>query len=456
MRALRNWAFLFAAVALAAAGCGGAGSTTSSGGGGGVVPDTSTPQVLLTNKPGQIELAYLSGQARSTFALGDTVGTIGISQFKDSAGRTVTVSLQDPPKVQLNGYQNQIFRINADVATITEPDTGSALSSRLFQNYRLQVTEIKQDAGSGFVASTDIRGIPDGYLAGIRLFPGRYTTQPIFLNDAMFTLTTPDDGSAPFYAFNSSVFDDANGLTLRPRLQSFLSDYLAFDLSAMSAASRPNLSTTGAAAGEAASRVYFSGDGYSLSQGGARGVFESINRTNFDPTNADANLISGRFAPPGSLGVGAPADGVSTPGTYSLLQNDPSDPDLLAQIVSLQGIWRNYQDRITNLGDTAAISFPSTRDDDQQDIVFVKHDSTKKITSMYYGYVDFGTSQIKLYPIQNITTGSIAGEVTAEVASTLTRAGNVTTSSQAIRKGTYRGLNLPGFPATGTFAVYRY
>jgi hypothetical protein len=75
---------------------------------------------------------------------------------------------------------------------------------------------------------------------------------------------------------------------------------------------------------------------------------------------------------------------------------------------------------------------------------------------MYYGVMNYTSGQIRLYPIKNITSASIDGEVTATLGQQYNKQGVVTTSIQGTRSGTYTGLSLPGFPSSGTFVVYRY
>lgn len=390
--------------------------------------------------------------------IGDSQVEIGLSEFVDSRGNRVPIVLTDPPRIQLNGYQNQIFRVNADVSSILDPDTNLPLNSRVFQNYALRIAAYREDLGGGaFQSSSDIRGIPPSYPTAIRVFPGRYTTQPVFLNDAMFAIDTA--GSELFVQFNDAQFRTDNGLDLAPRLPTFVSDYLMFDLSALPESARPILQD-----GTAASRGYFSGDLYAVSQGGDRGLFNAIDRNNFDPSDPIANLVEGRFAPPGNLGVTPPSGLGSTPGTYSLVQANPSDPFLISKITSLQGIWRDYTRMLNNQQEVMMIALPSQRDDDVQDVVLFRQTLTKdssgrtvtaSIQSFYYGFLDYSAATVKLYPISNINTGSTAGEITATIGGTVASNGAPTTAPQLIRRGQFSGLSISGFPSSGNFVVYR-
>jgi len=455
----KTTAILATAVAVLAIGCaggGGGGSTTSDGSSStsttaGNIPVVNLGGVGGVAKPGQIELSYLTGQARAGSAAIGKEATIGLTDFTDTSGRVVTISLGSAPNVKLDGYQNQILRINADVASIIESDTQQRLNSRLFLNYNLKVSQVRITTVDGTTNYDTITGLPVSLPDNIRVFPGRYTVQPVFINDAHFDLS--DDGSA--LTFNRTQFDLDNSLASQPRLPSYLSDYLGFDISTLPAADRPLLSS-----GEPASRIFFSGDTYAIAQGGSKGLFNAIDRNNLNPSDPSANLIEGRFAPPGNL-FGASGLPSGTPGTYSLIQPKPSDPFLISRITSIQGIWRDYGKMIKNQGSTIAISFPNSTDGDEQDIVFIKQTvdgsgTPTGIQSMYYGVMNYTSGQIRLYPIKNITSASIDGEVTATLGQQYNKQGVVTTSIQGTRSGTYTGLSLPGFPSSGTFVVYRY
>ena len=375
--------------------------------------------------------------------------------FSDTRGEIVTPPLDEAKRVKLSDYSNNIARINAQVSSIIEPETGKPLNSRLFQNYSLIMSDITKDTGVGVLTATSLPGIPGSYPAGIRIFPGRYTTQPVFVDDAMVDVVNTGGGDTLEWV--NDHFLNVNGLNLRPRLPSFISDYLAFDISGMAAGDRPELST-----GAKAGRVYFSGDNYSISEGGLSGLFEAINRNNFDPGDPTASLIEGRFAPPGNLVPGAPSN---VPGTYSLLQPSPADPFFIARITSLQGVWRDHGKMIRNMPENLAITFPSSSDNEEQDILIVRQNVVRdgsgntvsaSISSLYYGVANFATKSIRVYPIKNITTAAIDGERTGTIGNMFDKNGVPTLSVPATRTAEFSGLNVPGFPSSGTLVVYRY
>jgi hypothetical protein len=464
---LKKWALFGIAAAFIAIGCGGncceetdTGLDSSNG------TDSSNgvglASVLLGNKPGQIEVSFLTGQGRSTREVGDLLATMGVTEFADTNGEIVRPILQPAPKVLLNGYQNQIFRVNADVLSIIQPDTGRPLNSRLFQNYTLQVQDIRQTLSGGNRTFGSVENLPQDYSTSLRVFPARFTSLPVFINDGQFEFVQrpgPDpDIFETVAVFLNDSFRSDNSLDVSPRLPSFLSDYLAFDVSGLSADDRPQLST-----GEAASRIYFSGDTYAMSQGGERGLFEAINTNGFDPGDPAASLIEGRFAPAGQLGVTTPSGLGSTPGTYSLIQPDPSDPFAIARITSVQGIWRDYKKMLRNMNGTLVITFPSSLDGEEQDVLFIRqtvqndgngNTVSATIQSVYYGNINLGSREIRVYPLRNLNSASTDGEVVGQVTAALTRDGVPTTLPALVRQGTY-SITLPGFPSTGNFVVYR-
>lgn len=468
---MRNWALFSIAIVVGATGCGGAGGGSSSGGaggGGGVVP-ASGPRVLLESKPGQLELSFLTGQGRSTFAPGDTQASVEVPDFVDSRGVIVRPPLDAPLRLQLNGYQNSIFRLNADVSTLTEAETGRPLNSRLFQSYELSVTSILSEGFDSSFESSDIRGIPSvGYPINTRLFPGRYSNLQLFVNDAMFSVETDVDSGTSFYQFNEPEFQRANGLDLSPRISSSLSDYLTFDLRGMASADRPKLLT-----GRDAFRVFFSGDNYALASGlgytdvpagdQTNGEFNAVTRNDLDPDSAANNLIDGKFSLPGQLSLVPGVQG-STPGTYSLLQVNPSDPFLLSRITSLQGIWREHHKLVGNMPEAMAIAFPSSRDSEEQDVVLIRQTlertgstvTAARVTQLFYGVQNLNTGQVRLYPLRNLPTGSKVGEVFATVGDIKDRSGASTVSVQQARSATLSGLAIAGFPTSVPLVIYRY
>jgi hypothetical protein len=275
---------------------------------------------------------------------------------------------------------------------------------------------------------------------------------PIFINDAQFQYSFPKGGSGIVATFNKSQFEIDNSLNTFATLPSFLSDYVAFDISNLAAAEQPDMAT-----GAKAQRVYLSGDSYALSEGGARGYFESLTRT-------PGQVVEGRFAPPGQgvpnlppgLGVG------TTPGTYSLIQPNPSDPDPFSasRITALQGIWRDYTKMILNMPSALGVSFPSSEDGDTQDIFVFDQTNTGgvfKINHAYFGIIDMGSLTVRLYPLKNLPTASLAREIKGTVNQLIDANGSLTNSPSRTHSGTISfGTPPAGLPGNLKFFVYRH
>jgi hypothetical protein len=423
---LKKWSILLAVALVGVIGCGGRGGDR-------LVPPGDQQQsfVNLPDVPGQIHVNYLTGQGR---AVGDTYLVLRRLEFADSFGR-VTRELTET-RLRLNGYQSQIVPLNVPVP--------AGLSSRLFESFELEAVRFEQQRQFGPFIWEDIVGLPDTFPARVRVFRGRHTLLPVFIDDAM--VRVEGVGGNMFPVFDREQFRLINMAEDPNAMLGFLSDYVMFDLTNLPANARPNLSS-----GPIASRVFFSGDGYAISdrgqEAGDQGYFEFL-------TLDIATPVEGRFKGPATI------NGVRTPGTYNLVQPDPTDPTLnpalLSKITSLHGIWRPVEDLIGNMGAFEAITFPSSRDDNFHDLVFVRRQNNV-IVDMYFGFVDFETNEFRAYPIRNIAEGEVDGEVSGTVTNLRTGAGAGTTLPHAVRTGTFTfTTGAPsGFPTSGRFLVFR-
>jgi hypothetical protein len=115
-----------------------------------------------------------------------------------------------------------------------------------------------------------------------------------------------------------------------------------------------------------------------------------------------------------------------------------------------------------------AISFPSSLDDERQDVVFITQTigtaangaKFATITSMMWGYIDMSTKQLFLYPIANIGDANAITNRTGEVAGTIgtqySSVGASTVSPQKTRWIDFSFTTPPaGFPASGKIVVLR-
>jgi hypothetical protein len=434
-------------------GCGGSGTDSRGTTTGVAGTDASAPTTVnLLAKPGQIELVYLTGQGRvGSRADGDVIATVGVPQFRDNTGTPTDLVTDSPPLVQLNSYQNQIYRINVPIVTIQDPLTNRPVNSREFDTYPLTVNKLRYTLDGSTSTLTSVVGLPITLPTKIRVFPGRYTSVPVYLNDAQFPITSDDTGT--FATFNRTQFDTDNSLDTFPSVPAFLSDYLAFDISGLTDA-KPVLNGK---SGVSAGRFFMSGDGFALSEGGTNGYYEALTRT-------PGQYVTGRFAPPGQLGVGLPpgVTSATTPGTYSLFQPDPSNPDpsINVRITSMQGIWRDYTKMILNMGTDLGISFPGSDDGDTQDIILFNQafaSGVPKIKRAYFGVIDLGALTVRVYPLKNVSSATTTDGFTGTVTSLLDKNGAVTNSPQLARQGSIQFTTAPtGLPKTVNFYVYRY
>jgi hypothetical protein len=424
-----------------------------------------------------LQVDYLSGQGR---AVGDLTAVIRQVTFRDQFGVAET-QLQAERKLPLAGFTTLIVNINV-------PFTGQ--NSRLFETFQLNFLRFEMEGDQGGTAQTfntafvQFPGLtlPLAFPARVRTFPGRQTILPIFVDNSMFEVreqfaidpstgdplldeegnfvptgnqylqVTPSATSSVSDVFGrgevdpndpqSSIFgqvnlpDANNDGNPEQQILGFLSDYLVFDISSMPAGSRPNLLN-----GTPAQRVFFSGDGFAIAGNpGTEGDLESLALDVEQP-------IPGTYQDaPGSL---------NAPGTYNLLQIDPRDINRISRIVSLQGIWRNFDEVLSGMGSTEAITFPSSRDDGRQDIVFFAPGGAG-VTRLYFGTADLETGTFEAFPVRNLATGAVENRVTGTLGGYKDRNGAATRNEPSIRSGTYSfNGDSGGFPTTGRFTVYR-
>lgn len=459
-RLLKKWAFLSVSAALVVIGCGGSGgsgsgnhgSTNTSGG----IPGTNVQINIATadqngNTYGIADFLYLTGQARDP---GDLAAVVKRITVEDQYGQASNNGAPET-KLPLKLYTSSI--VNVDVPFTTQ-------NSRLFESFTLDFLRFEAEGSTSSATPTKLyppvpttdptTGVANNlFKSRIRLFPGRHTSIPIFLDDSMFadngvavadtsnvlgdnvgSTVVSHDGTT----FNADIFRFRN-LDSNSRLTSFLSDYVGFDISAMATTSRPVL-TDGSVAG----RFYISGDAYAISVAGTRGRFEVLTTDSTQP-------LVGNFGPQNS-GTNSTA-----PGTYDLTQLDPTDLDQKAKITSLQGIWRDYQSVMSGFGTFEVIAFPNVQDNNEAEIVMVARNGST-ITNLYYGVLDYSVGKFQAWPIKNIVSAAVTNEIDGTISGLKTSAGSITNVPDAIRYGNYTvtsGTLPTGFQNTGTFVVFR-
>jgi len=454
---LRKWAFLYSAAALAVIGCGGSGNgshTTGTTGGGttnnvGVAIKLSN---LSTFAPGSIAVAYLTGQGR---AVGDLSATIQQLRFTDQYGEA-TNPLGPQISCPLTGFQNNIVYVSV-------PFTGQP--SRYFTAFNLDFLNFHQETDSpvagDFTILNEPAGFPKQYPAAVRVFPGRVTSLPVFIDDSMFTVDTVN----PLLVdYNESQFLLANGATSATPMKAFLSDFVAFNVAGYTnTAQLPNLvATTGIAGGTTAARVFFSGDVYAIADGFTSGA-------NFEALTLDPTLpIGGVLGSAGTITTG-PTGSLPHAGTYSLLQLNPTDLTQTLKVVAGQGIWREHKTVLRAPNGNAlgagsyVVTFPSSSDNNMQEMVAFTQDANENISALYFGFIDMDALTFNLYPIGDIVNGSTTGAIDGTLTTLYDRYGKATTSPDLVHSGLYTFNASDGSAAAatqvgfknGTFYVFR-
>jgi hypothetical protein len=319
----------------------------------------------------------------------------------------------------------------------------------LFERFNLDFTGFQQETVSGGVTTyVDVTPPPsESFDARIRVLPGRDSSLPIFLDDSMFS------ESGGVVSFDRDQFELRNNIEgVGDPILTYFSDYVSFDISAMSSADRPLLSN-----GSAATRVFVSGDNYALgAPGGTSNRFEVLTLDSIEP-------IVGTYGLEGTIA------GRSTPGTYTLRQADPSDLTGIAQITAAAGVWRDSARTFTGFGTFEFILFPTSRlepssgagdnglrPDEDQELAIVQRNGAGQVTSFYFGYADLSTGEFFAYPIRNLVDASVTGEVTGILSNFRNANGGSTSSFDLVRSGSFTFTGgSGGFPTSGTFTVYR-
>jgi len=422
------------ATALVAVGCGG------SNGGGHTTPTTgSTPGTSITvnigstNSSGQsigvAEFLYLTGQGR---AFGDLSAVIQHITLEDEVGE-VSVALGRKVTLPLTQFTSQALDVDV-------PFTGQ--NARLFQSYSLNFLDFLQEGATPTQTPTVLNPPPPlTFSARVRVFPGRITSTPIFIDDSMFSTTGVITGGDDTITFNPpGVPANQTNFALRNlnalgQLPSFISDYVKFDVSHMPVGQLPQLSD-----GETAGKIFASGDNFAVANAATSGRFEVLTTVSSEP-------LVGNFG----------AQTGNTPGTYDLKSNNPV-LGAITPIVSIQGIWRDYATVMSGFQTFDMISFPSILDNSSQEFVMIVRAADNTISNMYFGLMDYSAGKFQAFPIKDIVTATVSGELDGTISGYMTGSGAPTNSPDSVRSGSFAfttGSRPAGFPASGTFAVFR-
>ncbi len=417
---------------------------------------------------------------------------ITLGDFTDDQGNTVSTTPGSVVNLQVDAYGGpQVIRSAITFGTSTTAGVPSTdANSRLFRQYVFSFNHLNSSllvgqnippsqvfvVDNGNMADDEIT--PNAlstttfnnitYNAHIRAFPGRFSTFTVRVDPNTIGLNFQDYpvGVGTFGAanprgifettqFNFINFADTTDYESRV-FNGVLSDYLSFDISAMATADKPSIASV------VGQRVFFSGDTYGVADGTSSGKFYQLTKD----LSATPPYLPGTFNTNTSIGTtySLPSDSTSfLPGTYALDQIDPSDPSFAKRILSLQGMFRDYTKMIKSADNQLANTFPSSSDDNVQDIVLLKKSATTgKIIDFYYGYIDFEAREFFLNPINTIVqaTPTTVYHGTINPTKLYNGAGQITNNERAIRSGVL-ALDTPltfkdGTITTGgTFIVYR-
>lgn len=430
-------------MALMVVGCGGGGSDSASGGGGGggVVVRTYPEFTRLTSNAA-VNVVFLTGipSAPAPRAVGSRTAVLSTLRFGNFPSNSNFV-----PESGIGGEQDiQLDSSDIPVSIPFSVNMSAGQKARSFTDYRLQLDRIEETQLDGSQSTI----ISNPFLSqridvDLKVFPGRVSTLTIRLNDSTLNI----DGAAGTVSLTDDFFN-ANYDETRGAMVSSLSDYMAFDISGMGAGLRPVLN-----GGGVADRVFFSGDGYGISQGiGPTSEFELLS-----PVSVQNGTITD------SIMIGPPGN------------QRPSEPLILLEEVllgdtrrtSVVSTWKKFEREVTPPDSgIVAIAFPNSRENNTDDILggnqqqFVIYTASgSSVTNLWYGTVFYSTTNpgvgtFQAFPVATVTeafptggvTGTVSGISRTNINSPVMR-GNWTLGSAAPTGWT--------FGNSGTFGVYR-
>ena len=452
---------LFGCAGNTVGGSGVTGTTATSATTGGLFSDVAG--VNLPDTPASLQYVFLTGAGRA----GDTKVATARGLIVSDIFGTETSGIT-PKNLTLTSYQSQILATNTGLLN---------QQSRLFSALQFNVVNFTQTDANGTLSFTTINNIPNDLTAALRVFKGRHTQVPMFLDpDTFITETVNVGGSDVTQAtFDTNWFDTINriqGDTVAVR--SFLSDFVCFDVTSISAGLLPSLSDGSGVA----TRIFFSGDGFAIGNGNLQvggAPFELILQA------GQGASVVGRHSSSNIAGSTTPQL------SYTTIGIDPSDvtttdPALARKITNFSGKFQYHfsqsvnpltgaiQDLgyFKNVHPFEAISIPTSLDDERQQVVMfaesvtVNGNGTKtaSVTQMMWGYLDLATKKVFVYPLTNLTDINAQTNRTGEVAGTIgtmfTSTGASTLSPQQMRFAEFTLTGAPaGFPSTGKIVVMR-
>ena len=425
---MRNWWIVFVAVAVAI-GCGGGGGNGGGGAVGGANP-VPAPNVVLS-QAADLQWTVVTGQGRR--APGDLVATLN-----DLNVRNDPFDVAATNKVigaTLNSYS--LYSVN---------DQFQIAGGDAFKQYSLFPLIISslvgEDVNGNPVAWQGADPFREEFDADVMIARGRDSVLNIVLNDGVMpgtlTMGEPD--------FNRAQFEIEN-YTDNLQMESIFSDYVAFDISNLAPADRPEFIRAGAPDGPA-DMIMFTGDTIALTQGtDVLDTFMVIDPL-LDPL---LNQDHGILLSPTVIG------GVPNDGTYTLFEPDWSLIDPTAGIiVSLQGRWRPYTQVLSGIGSYMMLVLPNSRNDSENfTAVYIARDVNGDITDLWYGPVRFSgpnEAEIRLTRVVDALAGVEVDPAVGTISGYQAN-GKTGTGSFSFPLG---GVPVDfTFPLTGNFRIFR-
>jgi hypothetical protein len=381
--------------------------------------------------PASIDVTYLTGQGR---AFGSPTAVIRHVIFVDQFNDEPT----DDPAFSAETFLNPELQLGLDqytAQTIAVPAAiPASVETRFFDTFFLEVSKLRVENASGgfdeFEGSNGQGVVNEQFALKARAFRSRHTTVPIFLDDAMLNLNGSNQ-----VTFDRNQFETINYDPTSQQIIGFLSDYVAFDISAMATVDRPTMPSNATPA----ARAYFSGDGQAISSAGTSGPFDVLTPSGF---------IEGTFLRSQAAN------------TYTLVQLDPRDLTNTAKITAMLGIFRDYTSVFAQLGTFEFFTFPNSDDNNLQDLVMLQRNGAGAIVNFYYGLADLQAGTYMAWPIRNIDDGSVANQIDGTITNIVDMNGNSASGDiPTARAGQFTitpSVDVPaGFPASGRFVVFR-
>lgn len=430
---MRNWWIAFLAGAVVVGCAGGTSTSVSTTSGSGSTAGTTSgstsgttgrvvPDVVLPTNTALVNVLFLSGQGRrapgSQYAQLNNIKLLNgpLTQIPTD----ITGSL-DGINTKLDGYTVNTYGFSQTVSAGATDFTG----------LQFVLNRIREEQGNGSL--TTVYNGPSITLpelpVNVKIAPGRASTVQLYLNDAHLFFDS---------VLNDAVFDQAewefdNLVGGATAVQGFFGDAIAFDLSGLSL--RPAM-----AGGGTADKLLLTGDSVGLARGSM--------------TDGSFDLYSPAFVESGVLTNPVVVGNQTAPGTYTVLEPDPSSvPPAAPRIAALQGPWYAFSDVVRNGGNEVFLVIPSSKAGSPAQCVLLKR-SGSTITELWLGRATVnsnGSGTFELWSVDQVDNQTENNKATGSFT-------NGQLVSGKVDNGDFTVSTTPtGFPfvGTGVYVVYQ-